>query len=656
MKILLAALFALLISFSGITQDFRITEKKAAKTHIFYPRQVSNFYDAGIKPIQESPYPNGKDYRSYLMDVKSKYAEQHKPRYFETAAGASRAEQPQIIQDFGTYWNHPTNGPSLHDGGGPNDNSMAFSNDAYLMTSWNSVIYAHDLQADTPSFNTNPYLTTLSFQQFAGDITTSSPFDPKILYDPQENKFVLLFLSGRGPNDSKTVIGFSTTSNPVDPWNVYEIDGNPLNNNTWTDYPQVALTTNELFYTVNLLKAGQSWIAGFDRTIIWQIDKHSGFKGEDSLKLNLWDSIYYDNKPVRYFRPIKTGAGPAGPNMYFLSNRGVPVEWNDTKVVENDTVFLIEVNNERGKSPKLSVKPLKANQTYQTPTNATQAEGHIFFTNDSRILGGFYNNNQIQFVGNTMDKTTNRPAVYHGVIKNVNSTPTLKLKNISSGTLDYGFPNIAYTGIKTSNQSSVIGFNHTSETAHAGFSCVYYDGSGSYSATKMLVEGDSLVDMNGWSNGDRTYERWGDYFGIQRNFRSPKQVWLNGYYGKSNRRSSAWIVQVKVPFDANDPDDGVDTSYNPVSLNEYKLQSKSKVYPNPSNGSFKVRFNSTADQFVSVKINSISGSKSIELLQGNIKSGTNELSFQTFDLAKGIYLLDVSSTKEILLNKKIVIE
>ena len=93
------------------------------------------------------------------------------------------------------------------------------------------------------------------------------------------------FLSGRGPNDSKTIIGFSTTSNPADPWNVYEIGGNPLNNNTWTDYPQVALTTNELFYTVNLLKSGQGWIEGFDRTIIWQIDKHSGFDGDDSLKL-----------------------------------------------------------------------------------------------------------------------------------------------------------------------------------------------------------------------------------------------------------------------------------------------------------------------------------------------------------------------------------
>ena len=107
MKILLAAIFAFIISISGVAQNFRITEKKATKTHTFYPRQVSNFYDAGIKPIPESPYPNGKDYRSYLMAAKAKYAEQHKPRYFEISAGASRADQPQTIQDFGTYWNHP---------------------------------------------------------------------------------------------------------------------------------------------------------------------------------------------------------------------------------------------------------------------------------------------------------------------------------------------------------------------------------------------------------------------------------------------------------------------------------------------------------------------------------------------------------------------
>ena len=42
-----------------------------------------------------------------LMEAKAKFAQQHPPRYFETSAGASRADQPQVIQDFGTYWRHP---------------------------------------------------------------------------------------------------------------------------------------------------------------------------------------------------------------------------------------------------------------------------------------------------------------------------------------------------------------------------------------------------------------------------------------------------------------------------------------------------------------------------------------------------------------------
>ena len=80
------------------------------------------------------------------------------------------------------------------------------------------------------------------------------------------------------------------------------------------------------------------------------------------------------------------------------------------------------------------------------------------------------------------------------------------------------------------------------------------------------------------------------------------------------------------------------------------------VYPNPSDGAFKVRFNSSSDQFVSVKLTAINGTESIQLLEGDIKSGTNELSFQTFDLAKGIYVLEVAGPNEVLVNKKVVIE
>ncbi len=655
MKHWIGVFLALAVAFQVTAQEYRTTEHFAKKINTFEPKKTSNVYNARIEPKSEAPYPSGKDYRSYLMKVKTDYAKNHPAKFYEDDF-ASRADAPSIIQDFGTYFFPPNRDPILHTGGTPNDNSLAFANNGNLMVAWNSQIYAHDVQADTPIFRNGPFLTTLTFQDFAGNYTTDRPFDPKILYDAEEDKFILLFLSGRDTANSKTIIGFSTTNNPSDKWNVYEIDGNPLKNNTWTDYPQVALTSNELFYTVNLLKAGESWIAGFDQTIVWQIDKHSGFDGDSTLSLKLWDNITYAGKPLRYFRPIKNGSGPTGSNMYFISNRGVPVEWNDTSIVKNDSIFLLEITNEMNASPQLTVKAMKANDTYQTPTNATQADGHIFFTNDSRVLGGFYNNNEIQFVGNTMDKTTNRPAVYHGIIRNVSSTPTVSLKTIGHGSLDYGFPNIAYTGISTVNQSSVIGFNHTSATDFAGYSCVYYDGSGTYSAPKILKEGDNYVDGIPWSNGDRTYERWGDYFGIQRNFRAPKQVWLSGYFGQSTKQPASWITHVKAPFDANDPDDGIDTSYYPLNTNESTISTESRVYPNPSNGEINVEFSSSKNQVVTVKLISMNGNEPIKLLEGQIFAGINELKFEGNSFSPGIYVLTISAQDEAIYKQKLIIE
>lgn len=647
---------AMIVGFEGIAQEYNTKTFTAKKINTFYPKKAQSKYQATIQPVYEAPYPSGKSYQEHLMKLKTNYAKNHPAKYYAPNYSGSRADAPEVIEDFGTYFFPPNQPPMLHDGGTPNDNSMAFSNDGMLITSWNSQIYAHDVKADTHVFKNHPVLTTLSFQAFAGNLTTDRPFDPKILYDVNEDKFVLLFLSGRDTGTSKTIIGFSTTNNPADPWNVYEIDGNPLKNNTWTDYPALALTNNELFYTVNLLRAGESWIAGFSETLIWQIDKHSGYKGDAELDLKLWSDIKFEGKPLRYFRPIQNGAAPAGPNMYFISNRGIPVEWNDSAIVKNDTIFLLEVTAEKDNNPQLRVTAIKANDTYQTPTNATQDNGHILFTNDARVLGGFLNNNEIQFVGNTLDKATNRPAIYHGIIQNVNSSPSVTLKTIGHGSLDYGFPNIAYTGIKTDNQSSVIGFNHTSATDFAGFSCIYYDGKGGYSALKMIKEGENYVDGISWSNGDRTYERWGDYFGIQRNYRAPKQVWLNGYFGQSDRIAGSWVAHVKAPFDTTDPDEGIDTSYFPLSLKEYETTAQASVFPNPNRGTFTLSFEIEKAQNVRVELNPIDGRQAIKLIKGPVYAGKNELSFNTFTLAKGVYTLNIFGEHGLLNNQRVVIQ
>jgi len=73
-------------------------------------------------------------------------------------------------------------------------------------------------------------------------------FDPKVIYDPQHNRFVLVCLVGFVDSTSKIIVGFSQSADPNGAWNLYVLPGNPLNNSLWTDYPMLSLSKKRTFY------------------------------------------------------------------------------------------------------------------------------------------------------------------------------------------------------------------------------------------------------------------------------------------------------------------------------------------------------------------------------------------------------------------------
>ena len=644
------------IGFEAIAQvDYKKHEFSITRVGTVDPKEIHEEFAPRVTHL-EAPNPNGDSYKSFLLRAKARLAEQYPVKEAYNSGERASAQAPLLVSSWGLSYPTP-NGAVEHQGGTPNDNSFAVSNDGYLLTAWNSFIYAHDLNADTSMFRPNQYFNAISFKAWAGSsIQVADNFDPKILFDPLSNRFVMLFLSvdrttpTTRNQTSKTVIGFSSSSNPLDPWNMYEISGNPLNNNTWSDYPAIALNKDELFFTINLLTGGD-WINDFQRTVIWQIDKNSGYRGDTALTTHLWDSVSYNGKFLRYFRPIQHGAGPAGDNMYFISNQGIPVDWGDTTIHSSDSIFLIEVDNTIASgSAKLTVKPGKANQRYHTPPDARQADNHTLFSNDARVLGGFYNNGQIQFVGTTRDTTTNRTGVYHGIITNLNGPINVDMHTIGDDSVDIGFPNIAYTGIKSAAQSSIISFDHSSPTQFAGNACVYYDGQGNYSPVKIVKTGDNYVDLLSWG-GNRLYERWGDYFGTQRVFNDPKHVWMAGYYGRSDRRPGIWMSKVKAPNDVNDPDT---VGQGPPAGIEEKAGSTISLFPNPIESEFSIQFNSPATQQIQFVVMDINGRIVQELLSTTVKEGQNEFRFVHLDLNPGVYFVRASSKAEILFNEKLV--
>ena len=81
-----------------------------------------------------------------------------------------------------------------------------------------------------------------SLQQMANGSSFENYYDPKLIYDPTQDRFVLVFLKDNDAANSKIIVCFSSTNDPADPWHVYRLDGNPLDNNRWTDFPAVALS------------------------------------------------------------------------------------------------------------------------------------------------------------------------------------------------------------------------------------------------------------------------------------------------------------------------------------------------------------------------------------------------------------------------------
>ena len=561
----------LFISVSTIAQQTNSASIKRVGT--VDPKSIQADFEPELYKV-EAPSPGGDSYKSFVLQQKIKQAQRvrdNQASYKSITLG--QEPMPSIIDSFSLMGPYIPPLDTMYPmyGGTPLDNTAAVSNGGILMASVNSKIYAHDLDADTAMFRTSITQNTISFDAFAdaAGISTSFPFDPKLIYDPIRDRFIIVYLSGRTPGDSKNIIGFSSTNNPTDEWYVYEVDGNPRDASNWTDYPAISLTEDELFLTINMIIPNVSWQVGFDGSIIWQIPLEDGFNGAPTINAVWHDDIKYDNKYVRNLHPVIGADGPKGPNAYFLSNRNFDLE--------NDSVFLIEVKNSIASGQNdVSVELMITDVPYGMPPNGRQADTDTtdptsgLQTNDARWLGGVLIDESIQFVGNTINHANGRAAVYHGFIENVSdpSKRTISGNIISHDTIDYGYPNIAWTGTDLCDHQTIIAFNHSSMTQNPGISAMYYRGNGQYSDILQLKKGQNYV--NNFNDGG--YERWGDYFGLQRVFNKPYEVWLTGFFGLFNNKSSIYAAHLASP----------DTSLPTIHVSQAAYLSS--YYTQPENG------------------------------------------------------------------------
>ncbi|GAB4377658.1 MAG: hypothetical protein Kow0075_06520 [Salibacteraceae bacterium] len=593
------------------------------------PVEFREDFGASVHHI-EAPYPGGLGAKNEIAALK-KLAEQKYPRRETPPALPSRGNTDtlSVLQSFPVSFF--LNG-NIMTGGTPNDNTLAISNDDMLLTSYNTQVWGYDLKADTflfsysarhPSFN--------QFISYYGDTTTSLyfPFDPKLMYDPVRDRFILVFLTGRNPSNSAAIVCFSSTNYPTDLWHVYRLSGNPLDDNTWTDYPQIAINENSLYLTLNQLYPDSSWINGFSQTVLWQIDLDAGFAGADSLPVKLLYNFEHQGRKIRYLHPVKSAPMPQSDTMYLIGNR--PFD------LENDTFFIVSVSGKVDETAQVDVRVATSDIPYGLPPDAQQPMGHTLQTNDARCLGAVRVGSEIQFVGNTMVHSTGRAGIFYGVIEDIASSQ-VQGKIITHHELDLGYPNIDFIGLSKNDREMVIFFDHTSDEFPAGNSAVYVNNEREPGEIQILAEGTTYIDRISGPT-----ERWGDYIGLQRKYNAESRAWAAGYISFGSKMNGTWISEIAGPRD------------RPVGAEQPDIKNEFRVFPNPTDGYINVEFYMPQTASANIEILDANGRRVKILGKDVLKKGNNLLRFTTYPLSTGVYFIRITSDESVLLNKQIIV-
>jgi hypothetical protein len=499
-----------------------------------------------------------------------------------------------------------------NNGYSPMDNSIATSNSGYIVSVSNTLIQF---------YNTNGQLLyTRSIATFFNDANISSVCDPVVLYDAGENKFVFFAQECSGSSaNSHLLICFSTSDNPNDAWYRYKITGNPLNNNTWFDYPKMAVSTNELYISGNAFTNNGT----FDRALLYQINKKAGFSGQ-SLNYQYWQSL--KNAPFTLL-PVSGGQGNYGPGCYLVS----------TSPSGGSSINLYDLTDDMSASDETINHYSISTKAYSPSGDGSQKGSTRKIDNgDCRSLSGFYLNGIIHFVFHSDYQDG-----YSGI--NYNRLDVVNKTNISSPFgltgYEYAYPAVASSGNSSTDKSVLIGFLRTGANIYPEIRAVNCDNNIQWSSSILIKSGEGF---SSYISPTSKPERWGDYTGIARRYNSTgPTLWMNGMYGSDMNVWETWIASI---------------GQNPASIHQSNSNvNKPATSPNPIIREFVVSFQNPITTDINISIYDSKGSLVANLFNGICHAGDNAFSFNKTPLKPGTYQLIIASNDNVLKNEKIII-
>jgi len=341
-------------------------------------------------------------------------------------------------------------------------------------------------------------LFTTSLDSWWAELPGSSTFDPKIVFDPYQNRWIMITPSGNNSTNSRMYLGVSTTDNPLDDWNFYWFDTDP-EGSLWFDYPNLGF--NKKWISIGGIMRNSAFEAV--EFVVFAIDKMAAYNGEEEISQSRFTTTIgsaivpaftYDSLSEELYL-ISTGNGNYEGNGYvnlfelsgeildpFFELKGsisVPYPWENWSY-ENHGDFLPQM----GSSEKI---------------NSVDARMHTMIFRNDKLWAVHH-----------IYLPANEPEYCAIQWWNLDTTGAiLELGRIESPEASFAFPSIAVN----MNEDMIIGHGVFSENHYAGAGYSYKDHlDDSATMRDYLIYKEGLAPYYKTFGGDRN--RWGDYSAV----------------------------------------------------------------------------------------------------------------------------------------------
>lgn len=348
-------------------------------------------------------------------------------------------------------------------------------------------------------------------------------FDPKILWDQYENRFVAITLvKTTSPDTSRILLAVSATADPTGTWYYQAIDAKKTisSNTCWFDYPGFAVDEQAIYVTGNYFRFSNNASCGQSHVLI--IDK--GLSGGIYSGTTSADDDPSTNSNFDFYHPATEGGAGFNGTLQPAHTFGTPptnmgtwlVTYSGLSNGTQEFFEFYEITNPLS-SPTFSRQLLNVGDFDDTSAgmidapqlgNATGIE-----TNDRRTLNAVWHNDKLWVTTSIMpslgDNSGEATAYYFqfnadgAASVSTNLSGEIGGEDIASDTHTF-FPSVAVN----SSGNAAISFCASASSIHAGAYAISIDGaSGALSGSTEIQSGkDDYVRTFGGSSN-----RWGDY-------------------------------------------------------------------------------------------------------------------------------------------------